>query len=1060
MTYDFKENRQIRIFISSTFRDMMRERDYLITRIFPELRRYCEERDISLFELDLRWGVTQEESENSMTFKICLNEVNNTCPFFIGLIGERYGWVPDDATIEKMRPTNVFEEYEWLLGELQNKKSVTETEIIEGAFNPTEKVNAYFYFRSAKMDTPDEFREVKGSHGDKMLTQLKNKIKSDKRYDSNDYDNVEQLGRQVEEDFKALVDKLFPGQGPLSGIEKERLQQYVFLKSKTRAYVTNKDWMKFLDDFAEGGEKAAAVSGRSGMGESALLANWIVERQKKQIKNEKIIFHFTGISQSESDYQKINQRLIDEVRSIYNIPKKNNESFENDEEDDEDDELQNLLFLIPKDQKLVIVLASLDRLDDIDNAKMLNWLPEYPENVKMILSAAKGDKCIEAMTRKNVDILELEALSLEIRRELIIKYFEKFSKKFSKEQIERILQSKTTENPGVLISILDNLRMFGVFEIFDKQIDERLNQKNEEDLFDLFLQTIESLFNEGGRKNTVKEILSLIAVSRRGLTETEIVNISKVPKLYWSQLLNCLTVHLVTINGFVTFSNSMMLKAAKNRYLKESGAEEKNRKFIYEYMETGKEVLFERKCEELPFQYMESKNWDKLYNFLLDYKVFNHLNDKKRYELGSYWHALIKQDKTRYTMEKYLNIDIEDKEELVEFFSHICSFIKNVIFDFSAYFVFAKKFLELSEKHFGNDHNKTASANNDIGNYYNHMKDYENALVYYKKARLIWEKISDWEYFVIATAYNNIASCYDKMDDRDKAIKYYNKALEIITKEFGEEEPIAAAIYNNMGSCYNSVHRPNFKEASKYSFKAMEIQEKVYGKGHPKTALSYSNLGLLKYHLQENDEALKYMEAYRNIWIKYFGEDFDNVALSYNSSAFCYIGLNDYEKAPEYSQKSIEIYEKLHGKDCKEASSSYYTSALCCKALEQFEQAIEYYKKFLAYGVEGLSEENVKVLTTKYNIGNCYFELGDFENALVYFNETIPVFQRAKGDHYETAWAFCFAAMCYDQMREYKKALPLYKEAVRINNVLGLRNDNEELEIAVERITDIIGDAE
>jgi len=521
-----------------------------------------------------------------------------------------------------------------------------------------------------------------------------------------------------------------------------------------------------------------------------------------------------------------------------------------------------------------------------------------------------------------------------------------------------------------------------------------------------------------------------------------------------------LTVHLVTINGFVTFSNSMMLKAAKNRYLKESGAEEKNRKFIYEYMETGKEVLFERKCEELPFQYMESKNWDKLYNFLLDYKVFNHLNDKKRYELGSYWHALIKQDKTRYTMEKYLNIDIEDKEELVEFFSHICSFIKNVIFDFSAYFVFAKKFLELSEKHFGNDHNKTASANNDIGNYYNHMKDYENALVYYKKARLIWEKISDWEYFVIATAYNNIASCYDKMDDRDKAIKYYNKALEIITKEFGEEEPIAAAIYNNMGSCYNSVHRPNFKEASKYSFKAMEIQEKVYGKGHPKTALSYSNLGLLKYHLQENDEALKYMEAYRNIWIKYFGEDFDNVALSYNSSAFCYIGLNDYEKAPEYSQKSIEIYEKLHGKDCKEASSSYYTSALCCKALEQFEQAIEYYKKFLAYGVEGLSEENVKVLTTKYNIGNCYFELGDFENALVYFNETIPVFQRAKGDHYETAWAFCFAAMCYDQMREYKKALPLYKEAVRINNVLGLRNDNEELEIAVERITDIIGDAE
>ena len=146
MINDFQENRQIRIFISSTFRDMMKERDYLITRVFPELRRYCEERDISLFELDLRWGVTQEESENQMAFKICLNEVGNTRPFFIGLLGERYGWVPDEETQEKMKPTNVFEEYEWLQDELKNKKSITEVEIREGAFLSTDKVNAYFYF--------------------------------------------------------------------------------------------------------------------------------------------------------------------------------------------------------------------------------------------------------------------------------------------------------------------------------------------------------------------------------------------------------------------------------------------------------------------------------------------------------------------------------------------------------------------------------------------------------------------------------------------------------------------------------------------------------------------------------------------------------------------------------------------------------------------------------------------------------------------------------------------------------------------------------------------------
>jgi hypothetical protein len=39
------ETRQIRIFISSTFRDMMAERDHLIHKVFPELRRYCAERE-------------------------------------------------------------------------------------------------------------------------------------------------------------------------------------------------------------------------------------------------------------------------------------------------------------------------------------------------------------------------------------------------------------------------------------------------------------------------------------------------------------------------------------------------------------------------------------------------------------------------------------------------------------------------------------------------------------------------------------------------------------------------------------------------------------------------------------------------------------------------------------------------------------------------------------------------------------------------------------------------------------------------------------------------------
>ena len=60
MPYIWKD---IRIFISSTFNDMHAERDYLVKYVFPELVEWCEKRRLRMVDIDLRWGVTKEESE-------------------------------------------------------------------------------------------------------------------------------------------------------------------------------------------------------------------------------------------------------------------------------------------------------------------------------------------------------------------------------------------------------------------------------------------------------------------------------------------------------------------------------------------------------------------------------------------------------------------------------------------------------------------------------------------------------------------------------------------------------------------------------------------------------------------------------------------------------------------------------------------------------------------------------------------------------------------------------------------------------------------------------------
>ena len=54
---------------------MIAERDFLMTHTWPELRRLCQERFIELVEVDLRWGIPEEQSTRKETLKLCLDEI-------------------------------------------------------------------------------------------------------------------------------------------------------------------------------------------------------------------------------------------------------------------------------------------------------------------------------------------------------------------------------------------------------------------------------------------------------------------------------------------------------------------------------------------------------------------------------------------------------------------------------------------------------------------------------------------------------------------------------------------------------------------------------------------------------------------------------------------------------------------------------------------------------------------------------------------------------------------------------------------------------------------------
>ena len=70
--------REIRVFVSSTFRDFEEEREMIIKKVFRELNRLCLDRGVFFTYVDLRWGITENQTKSGRTIEICLREVGLT----------------------------------------------------------------------------------------------------------------------------------------------------------------------------------------------------------------------------------------------------------------------------------------------------------------------------------------------------------------------------------------------------------------------------------------------------------------------------------------------------------------------------------------------------------------------------------------------------------------------------------------------------------------------------------------------------------------------------------------------------------------------------------------------------------------------------------------------------------------------------------------------------------------------------------------------------------------------------------------------------------------------
>jgi nephrocystin-3 len=707
------QDRQIRVFISSTFRDMQAERDHLVKFIFPQLRKLCESRGVTWGEVDLRWGVTDEQAAEGKVLPICLEEIKRCRPYFIGLLGERYGWIPEAI------PAEVIERETWLKEHLHGKKSVTELEIIHGVLRNEEMHgHAYFYFRNPKYlaQVPEEKQSdftSENAQSAEKLEQLKKeirrardeqvcKLREGKR--RRGYSNPKVLGRIILRDFTKLISDKWPEGSQPDPLDREAMDHEAYAQSRERVYIGRQEYFDHLDAYASGGaensspsppaaggegrgevgneNKPLVILGESGSGKSALLANWVA-RYRQAHPDALVLQHYIGATPYSADWAAMLRRLmgefkrrlglqqdipdqLDAMRSAFpnwlymaNAKVESSElrvessAFTRPEPPESGTPNQPLTrpadTLSPSDgerdgvrgappDKIIIVLDALNQLEDRDGAPDLVWLPPVlPENVRLIVSTLPGRPLDEIQKRK-WPALKVELLSADERRKLIAEYLAQHAKSLNAARVERIATAPPSANPLYLRVLLDELRLVRTHEELEERIGDYLKAESPYALYEKVIARWEQDYE--GDTDLVSDTLSLLWAARRGLTETELLQVlgkdgEPLPRAKWSPLFLAMSDALISRGGLLTFAHDFLRTATKNAYLPTEQNQQQAHLRLADYFE--RQPASPRRTDELPWQLGEAHAWQRLYDLLADIHFLDHAWEGNQFDVKGYW---------------------------------------------------------------------------------------------------------------------------------------------------------------------------------------------------------------------------------------------------------------------------------------------------------------------------------------------------------------------------------------------------------------------------------------
>lgn len=626
-------NRQIRLFVSSTFRDMQAERNFLARHCFPLARQRFARCGFGFAEVDLRWGLPPEDSEERI-IDLCLQEVARCQGFFVGILGHRYGFIPAKTLIS--------DQYE--IPSNSRDISITELEIIQGAFAAQQPKFIRFYFRQ------DELIE---DHP--RLSTLKAEIIA-RGFSVKKYEMPEQLGiallRDLEEFAESLLTRI---RGDLATTDIVAR----FLENQCRALSPRLKLFQDLDNFITSDSRAMCITGPTGCGKTTLLAQWVASRRDSDFRlranplnnfldkiglaifrqHKPILWlHYSAsASTSTGRLSQLLSTLINELHVNSNTILSSTTSLKETLR-----EFHQLLNTQSKVYGLIILI--IDGIDDLNLDPVLpfHWLPQGLPNLKIILSGRNGG--VETFLQpEGWGRLSVTDLTVQERSNALEHYLQEFGKNIPGTLLNRIASCEAVAQPLFLRMLADELRLAETPDHMMALSSTMLQARTTKQLFGFILDRLES---EHGYP-LVSSIIGLLAVSRGGLEEGEIRAIIGTQKavsgVEWSSLMCRFGRSVVDRDGRYGLFYDELYDIAQHRYLKDANTEATVRSRLIDWFLSelaSSAIPSQRVIEELPWQLVRAEEWDMLESLLTTPAFFQACWQRDPNQTIDYWRAV------------------------------------------------------------------------------------------------------------------------------------------------------------------------------------------------------------------------------------------------------------------------------------------------------------------------------------------------------------------------------------------------------------------------------------